>query len=144
MEKNHLHSLEGCDQAGSSELSVPDQLYFHTLSVNQVTKSATQAFLEVEVDLDHCKKPLLCKVDTGAEGNVISLSTYKSLFPQSSCSIPTCLLVAIKHYHHWFWWTCRWSSWHLHTQIGLWRLLQVVSFSCRGCRRSDHIRLTNL
>ena len=93
-EKNHLHSLEGCDQAGSSELSVPDQLYFHTLSVNQVTKSATQAFLEVEVDLDHCKKPLLCKVDTGAEGNVISLSTYKSLFPQSSCSpggIPTCL-----------------------------------------------------
>ena len=93
-EKHHLHSLEGCDQAGSSELSVPDQLYFHTLSVNQVTKSATQAFLEVEVDLDHCKKPLLCKVDTGAEGNVISLSTYKSLFPQSSCNpggIPTCL-----------------------------------------------------
>ena len=73
---------------------VPDQLYFHTLSVNQVTKSATQAFLALEVDLDHCKKPLLCKVDTGAEGNVISLSTYKSLFPQSSCNpggIPTCL-----------------------------------------------------
>ena len=36
----------------------------------------------------------MCKVDTGAEGNVISLSTYKSLFPQSSCNpggIPTCL-----------------------------------------------------
>ena len=34
----------------------------------------------------------LVKVDTGAEGNVISLSTYKSLFPNASCNpggIPT-------------------------------------------------------
>ena len=41
---------------------------------------------------DHCKKLLLCKVDTGAEGNVISLSTYKSLFPSAPCNpggIPT-------------------------------------------------------
>ena len=43
---------------------------------------------------DHCKKPLLCKVDTGAEGNVIFLGTYKSLFPNASCDpggIPTIL-----------------------------------------------------
>ena len=60
----------------------------------QVTKSDTQAFLEVEVVSDHCKKPLSCKVDTGAERNVIYLSTYKSLFPNSSCNsggIPTSL-----------------------------------------------------
>ena len=41
---------------------------------------------------DHCKKPLLCKVDNGAEGNVIPLSTYNSLFPNASCKpggIPT-------------------------------------------------------
>ena len=93
--KKHFHSLEARDQTeGNPEASVPDQLYFHTLSVNQVTKSDTQAFLEVEVVSDHCKKPLSCKVDTGAEGNVISLITYKSLFPSSSCNsggIPTSL-----------------------------------------------------
>ena len=36
----------------------------------------------------------MCKVDTSAEGNVISLSTYKSLFPNASCNpggIPTSL-----------------------------------------------------
>ena len=62
------------------------------MTVNQVTKNDTQAFLNVEVVSDHCKKPLLCKVDTGAEGNVISLNTYKSLFPNASCNpggIPT-------------------------------------------------------
>ena len=44
------------------------------------------------MESDQCMKPLLCKVDTGAEGNVISLSTYKSLFPGSPCNdngIPT-------------------------------------------------------
>ena len=48
----------------------------------------------MEVVSDHSKKPLMCKVDTIAEGNVISLSTYKSLFPNASCNpggIPTSL-----------------------------------------------------
>ena len=62
------------------------QISYHTLSVNQVAKNDTQAFLNVEVVSDHCKKLLLCKVGTGAEGNVISLSTYKSLFPNASCN----------------------------------------------------------
>ena len=44
------------------------------------------------MESDQCMKLLLCKVDTGAEGNVISLSTYKLLFPESPCNdngIPT-------------------------------------------------------
>ena len=48
----------------------------------------------MEVVSDHSKKLLMCKVDTSAEGNVISLSTYKSLFPNASCNpggIPTSL-----------------------------------------------------
>jgi len=89
----HFHSLEARDQSEDNpQTSVPDQLYFHTLTLNQVTKNDTQAFLTVEVVSDHFKKPLLCKVDTGAEGKVISLSTYKSLFPSASCNpggIPT-------------------------------------------------------
>ena len=52
---------------------------FHTLSANQVTKNDTKALLKVEVVSDHNKKPLLSKVDTRAEGNIISPSTYKSL-----------------------------------------------------------------
>lgn len=49
--KRHLHSLESCDQTpGNPELSVPGQLYFHTLSVAQVTKNDAEAFLEMEVD----------------------------------------------------------------------------------------------
>ena len=93
--KKHFHSLEARDyREDSPQTSVPDQLYFHTLSVNQVTKNDTQTLLKVEAVSDHYKKPLLCKVDTGAEGNVISLSTYKSLFPNASCNpggIPTSL-----------------------------------------------------
>ena len=64
------------------------------MSVNQVTKNDTQTLLKVETVSDHYKKPLFCKVDTGAEGNVISLSTYKSLFPNASYNpggIPTSL-----------------------------------------------------
>ena len=76
------------------EESFPDQLYFHTLGINQVKKDDTQAYLEVIVESGQCKKPLLCKVDTGAEGNGISLSTYELLFPGSPCDhngIPTML-----------------------------------------------------
>ena len=59
--KKHFHSLEARDQTeGNPEASVPDQLYFHTLSVNQLTKSDTKAFLEVEVVSGHCKKPPSC------------------------------------------------------------------------------------
>ena len=57
--KKHFHSLEARDQTeGNPKASVSDQLYYHTLSVNQVTKSDTQAFLEVEVVSGHWKKPL--------------------------------------------------------------------------------------
>ena len=68
--EKHLHSLEAHNEVQDSpDVSLPDQLYFHTLSINQVTKCDTQAFLEVEVESDQGMKPLLCKVDTGAEGN---------------------------------------------------------------------------
>ena len=42
--KKHFHSLEARDPSvDSPQTSFPDQLYFHTLSVNQVTKNDTQA-----------------------------------------------------------------------------------------------------
>ena len=72
------HNLETHDEAQvDNGASLPEQLYFHTPLIDEVTKNDTQAFLEVEVEADQQKKPLLCKVDTGAEGNVISLISYK-------------------------------------------------------------------
>ena len=84
--EKHLQNLEIHDEAQvDNGASLPEQLYFHTLLIDEVTKNDTQAFLEVEVEADQQKKPLLCKVDTGAEGNVISLNSYVSM-PSSPCN----------------------------------------------------------
>ena len=81
-----MQNLEIHDEAQvDNGASLPEQLYFHTLLIDEVTKNDTQAFLEVEVEADQQKKPLLCKVDTGAEGNVISLNSYVSM-PSSPCN----------------------------------------------------------
>ena len=40
-----------------------------------ILKPLSMILLEVEVEAAQRKKPLLCKVDTGAEGNVISLNS---------------------------------------------------------------------
>ena len=70
--EEHLYNLEVHDKiADDCEESFSDQLYFHTLSIDQVTKEDTQAILEIEVECDQCKKSLLCKVYTDAKGNVI-------------------------------------------------------------------------
>lgn len=60
------------------------QLYFHSLFVNNIEENRSQAMLKVQVNLGQNTKPLLYKVDTGAEGNVIPVGTYKQLFPKSS------------------------------------------------------------
>ena len=54
-----------------------DQLYFRSLSINQLSKGTTQALVQVQVDLCHGAEPLWCKIDTGAEGNVIPVEVYK-------------------------------------------------------------------
>ena len=71
----------------TSKTDVPDmpQLYFNTIYINNIEKNGTQAMLKVQVDSGQHKTPLLCKIDTGAEGNVIPVSTYKRLCPLSPC-----------------------------------------------------------
>ena len=63
-----------------------DQLYFYSLSINQMSKSNTQALVQVQVDSYHGAEPLWCKIDTGAEGNVIPVEEYKKLHPTSPCN----------------------------------------------------------
>ena len=74
------------DSSGSPATPVVDQLYFYTLSINQMSKSNSQALVQVQVNTSQGAKPLWCKVDTGAEGNVISVETYKKLHPTVSCN----------------------------------------------------------
>ena len=62
------------------------QLYFHSLYINSVSENDTQALLQLQVDSGQVTAPLLCKIDTGAEGNVIPVDVYKRLCPQSSYS----------------------------------------------------------
>ena len=62
------------------------QLYLHSLYIDSVVKRDTQALLQIEVDSGQSTMPLLCKIDTGAEGNVIPVNTYKQLYPQSAYS----------------------------------------------------------
>ena len=62
------------------------QLYFHSLYINSVSENDTQALLQLQVDSGQVTAPLLCNIDTGAEGNVIPVDIYKRLCPQSSYS----------------------------------------------------------
>lgn len=62
------------------------QLYFHSLHIDSVVEGDTQALLQLEVNAGQRTMPLLCKIDTGAEGNVIPVDTYKQLYPQSAYS----------------------------------------------------------
>ncbi|XP_048582171.1 uncharacterized protein K02A2.6-like isoform X2 [Nematostella vectensis] len=47
----------------------------------------TQALVNIQVNSSNGTLPLLCKIDTGAEGNVIPLSNYKHIYPESLCDI---------------------------------------------------------
>ena len=62
------------------------QLYFYSLYINSVSENDTQALLQLQVGSGQVTAPLLCKIDTEAEGNVIPVDIYKRLCPQSSYS----------------------------------------------------------
>ena len=61
------------------------QLYFHSLYIDSISKTDTQGLIQIGVDVGQSTTPVLCKIDTGAEGNVIPVNTYKQLHPQSAC-----------------------------------------------------------
>ena len=60
------------------------QLYFHSLCIDSLSKTDTQAVLQLQAESGQCTTSLLCKIDTGAEGNVIPVNTFKQLCPQSA------------------------------------------------------------
>ena len=88
--REKIHAIDTADQ--SAEIPPPantntphkldnPQLYFHSLYVNSVSENDTQALIQLQVDSGQATAPLLCKIDTGAEGNVIPVDVYKRLRP---------------------------------------------------------------
>lgn len=49
-----------------------------------VSESDTKTLIQMQVDSGQIMKPILCKIDTGAEGNVLPVGTYRQLCPQST------------------------------------------------------------
>ena len=93
--RENIHALDTAEQ--SAEMPPPEntetphllntpQLYFHSLYINSVSENDAQALLQLQVDSGQVTAPLLCKIDTGAEGNVIPVDIDKCLCPQSSYS----------------------------------------------------------
>ena len=90
-----IHAIDTADQSAEIPplentntphmLDTP-QLYFNSLYINSVSKNDTQALLQLQVDSDEVTTPLLCKINTGAEGNVIPVDIYRRLCLQSSYS----------------------------------------------------------
>jgi hypothetical protein len=76
-----IHSIS--EETTSVSDEVP-QLYFHTITASNSTTNSTQAFVNLKIDSGQTTKNIECKIDTGAEGNVIPLNIYAQLFPNAS------------------------------------------------------------
>ena len=89
-----IHTLDTTDPdtefptapSSTSHMQDTPQLYFHSLYIGSVSETDTQALIQIGVDVGQNTMPVLCKIDTGAEGSVIPVNTYKQLHPQSACS----------------------------------------------------------
>ncbi|CAB4011009.1 Hypothetical predicted protein [Paramuricea clavata] len=69
--KKQIDAIQNADSSGSPATPVVEQLYFYTLSINQMSKSNTQTLVQVQVNSSQGAKPLWCKVDTGAEVDTV-------------------------------------------------------------------------
>ena len=89
--KQGIHALENeKDTDNQSELYF-DQLEINTLGTAGNTEG-TQALVQLKFKSPQCTNQLICKLDTCAEGNVIPLTTYKTMSPHchvTQYGIPT-------------------------------------------------------
>ena len=85
--QQRIHTLV---EAGSAAAHADDEdaIYFHTLNKQTArcentarNRSDTQAFVTLKATSDYVTRDIKCKIDTGAEGNVIPASIYRSLVP---------------------------------------------------------------
>ncbi|XP_048583876.1 uncharacterized protein K02A2.6-like [Nematostella vectensis] len=85
--KQQINTLSNENASTAPEPLDSPQLYFHSLTIDSMSRQITQALVNIQVNSSNGTLPLLCKIDTGAEGNVIPLSNYKHIYPESLCDI---------------------------------------------------------
>ena len=71
-----LEKVEPTEQAGN-------QLYFDTIVVNHISQTKTQALFSMQIDSGQLTRELSCKIDTGAEGNILSIDANMQLYPNT-------------------------------------------------------------
>ena len=92
-----MNSLE--QQPDRADPAVP-QLYFHAISIHNLNENNMQAIVDLNVSSDQVTKSVPCKIDTGAEGNVLPLGVYKQLYPNSQYNVngkPSGLIPELLH-----------------------------------------------
>ena len=77
-----VHTLENTEDGDNQ-----DDLYFRDLEINTLAEDggegSTQALVQLTLQSSQCARKLTCKLDTGVEGNVIPLATYKMMLPRA-------------------------------------------------------------
>ena len=81
-QSKHVYGLNQSEKKDPIETQTP-QLYFDSLSINSVHYKNTQALVDIQVDSGQATRNITCKIDTGAEGNVIPVDLYTQLHPHS-------------------------------------------------------------
>ena len=114
--------------------NTPDipQLYFDSLAINSLEANSKQAVVMVQVNIGQRSVPLVCKVDTGAEGNVIPVSLFRELCPDSPCDSSGARigLTPVSYHYHCIWWQQCATLWDMYPQPPTRWPIKVVSFSC--------------
>ena len=81
-----VHTLNAQEFTDSDD----DNLYFNELRIHALNQAnynecENEIVTKLAIQSKHCRKRLSCKLDTGAQGNAMSLETYKLLHPHSKC-----------------------------------------------------------
>ena len=81
--KQGIHALE--KEKDTDNHVNQSELYFDQLEINTLETAGntegTQALVQLKCQSPQCTNQLICKLDTGAEENVIPLTTYKTMSP---------------------------------------------------------------
>ena len=78
--KQGIHALENEKDTDNQGGLYFDQLEINTLGTAGNTEG-TQELVQLKFQSPQCTNQLICKLDTGAEGNVVPLTTYKTMSP---------------------------------------------------------------
>ena len=82
--KQGIHALENSENTNNNTDN-QSEFRFYQLEINTLgdagNNDGTQALVQLKIQSPQCTNQLICKLDTGAEGNVIPLTTYKTMSP---------------------------------------------------------------